>query len=64
MLNTLICVMAATLAVNTIFVFSLLASLTEGQRAVFIFATIAIAGGLFFSFRTMRRLGRNSEPRA
>jgi hypothetical protein len=56
MLNTLLCVMAATLAVNTIFVFSLLTSLTGEQRAMFVFATALLAGGLFFTVRTMRRL--------
>jgi hypothetical protein len=50
--------MAATVAVNTIFVFSLLASLDEGQRAMFVFATVVLAGGLFFSVRTMRRLNK------
>jgi hypothetical protein len=56
MLNTWLCIMAATVAVNTIFVFSLLASLNGEQRAMFVFATVALAGGLFFSVRTMRRL--------
>ena len=36
--------MAATIAVNTIFVFSLLASLTWEQRAMFLFATAALGG--------------------
>jgi hypothetical protein len=58
MLNTLLCVMAATLAVNTIFVFSLLESLNGEQRAMFVFATLAVAGGLLFSIRTMRRLSK------
>ena len=58
MLNTLLCVMAATVAVNTIFVFSVLATLNGEQRAVFVFATVAISGGLFFTIRTMRRLGK------
>jgi len=62
MLNKLLCVMAATVAVNTIFVFSLLASLDEGQRAMFVFATVVLAGGLFFTIRTLR--GGRSEPRA
>jgi hypothetical protein len=50
--------MAATVAVNTIFVFSVLATLNGEQRAVFVFATVAISGGLFFTIRTMRRLGK------
>jgi hypothetical protein len=50
--------MAATLAVNTIFVFSLLESLNGEQRAMFVFATLAVAGGLLFSIRTMRRLSK------
>jgi hypothetical protein len=58
MLNTLLCVMAATVAVNTIYVFSLLATLNGEQRAIFMFATVAIAGGLFFTIRTMRRLSK------
>ena len=56
MLYTWICLMAATLAVNTIFVFSLLATLTWDQRAMFLFATAALAGGLFFTIRTMQGL--------
>ena len=58
MLNTWLFIMAATLAVNTIFVFSLLAALTREQRAMFIFATVVLAGGLLFSIRTMQRLNR------
>ena len=58
MLNTFLCVMAATLAVNTIFVFSLLASLNGEQRAMFVFATLVVAGGLLFSIRTLRRLNK------
>ena len=53
MLFTWICAMAATIAINTIFVFSLLASLTWEQRAMFLFATAALAGGLLFTIRTM-----------
>jgi len=56
MLYTWICLMAATLAVNTIFVLSLLATLTWEQRAMFLFATVVLAGGLFFTIRTMHRL--------
>jgi hypothetical protein len=56
MLNTLICVMTATVAVNTIFVFTLLASLTGEQRAMFVFATVVLSGALFFTIRTMRRM--------
>jgi hypothetical protein len=58
MLNTLLWVIAATVAVNTIYVFSLLASLNGEQRAMFMFATVAIAAGLFFTIRTMRRLSK------
>jgi hypothetical protein len=58
MLYTWICVMAATIAVNTIFVLSLLATLTWEQRAMFVFATILLAGGLFFTIRTMQRLNK------
>jgi len=58
MLYTWICVMAATIAVNTIFVLSLLATLTWEQRAMFVFATILLAGGLIFTIRTMQRLNK------
>jgi hypothetical protein len=65
MLNTLLCVMAATVAVNTIFVLSLLASLNQEQRAMFVFATVVLAGGLLLTIRTMRRLSKpHSETRA
>jgi hypothetical protein len=50
--------MAATLAVNTIFVLTLLATLSWDQRAMFLFATIILAGGLFFTIRTMLHLNR------
>jgi hypothetical protein len=50
--------MAATLAVNTIFIFTLLATLTWEQRAMFLFATIALSGGLVFTIRTMQRLNK------
>jgi hypothetical protein len=58
MLFTWICLMAATLAINTIFVFSLLATLTWDQRAMFLFATAALAGALLFTIRTMTRLSK------
>ena len=58
MFYTWICIMAATLAVNTIFIFTLLATLTWEQRAMFLFATIALAGGLVFTIRTMQRLNK------
>jgi hypothetical protein len=58
MLNTLLFVMAATIAVNTIFIFSLLASLDGEQRAMFVFATAVLAGGILLSVRTMQRLNK------
>jgi hypothetical protein len=58
MLFTWMFVMAATIGVNTIFVLSLLASLTWDQRAMFLFAAIVLAGGLLFSIRTMLRLNK------
>jgi hypothetical protein len=58
MLNTLLCVMAATVAVNTIFIFSLLASLDGEQRAIFVFATVVLAGGMLLSVKTMQRLNK------
>jgi hypothetical protein len=60
MLYTWICLMAATLAVNTIFLISLLATLTWDQRAMFLFATIVLTGGLFFTIRTMLRLNKHT----
>ena len=58
MLYTWIYMMAATLAVNTIFVLSLLATLTWEQRGMFLFATAALAGGLYFTIWTLRGLNR------
>ena len=40
------------------FVFSLLATLTWEQRAIFLFATVALAGGLCSRIRTMRSLNK------
>jgi hypothetical protein len=60
MLYTWICLMAATLAVNTIFVISLLAPLTWDQRAMFLFATAALTGGLLFTIRTIQRLNKTN----
>ncbi len=60
MLYTWICLMAATLAVNTIFLISLLAPLTWGQRAMYLFATIVLTGGLFFTIRTMQQLNKHN----
>jgi len=56
MLYTWIFIMVATLAVNTVFVFSLLATLTWEQRAMFLFATAVLAGGLLLTMRTARSL--------
>jgi len=47
--------MAATIAVNTIFVCSLLATLTWEQRAMFLFAAIALAGGILYTIRVLQR---------
>jgi hypothetical protein len=58
MLYTWICTMAATLAINTMFVISLLSTLTWEQRAMFLFAAIILSGGLFFSVKTMRSLNK------
>jgi hypothetical protein len=60
MLNSWLCIMAVTLAVNTIFVISLLATLSEEQRAMFLFATVVLAGGLLFTIPTLRRVTRNT----
>jgi hypothetical protein len=58
MLYTWLGVMAATIAVNTIFLVSLLATLTWEERAMFLFAAILLMGGLFFTIRTMQRLNK------
>lgn len=58
MLYTWICVMAATIAVNTIFLCTLLATLTWDQRAMFLFAAVLLTGGLLFTIRTMQRLNK------
>jgi hypothetical protein len=58
MLYTWLCLMAATIAVNTIWIFSLLAPLSWDQRAMFLFATALLSGGLFFTIRTMLRLNK------
>jgi hypothetical protein len=55
---TWIFIMAATIAVNTVFIFSLLAALTWEQRVTFLFATVLLAGGLFFSIRNMQRFNK------
>ena len=53
---TWLCIMAATIALNTVFLFSLLATLTWEERSMFLFATVALGGGLLFTIRTMRGL--------
>ena len=58
MLFTWMSLMAATIAVNTIFILSLLATLTWDQRAMFLFAAVVLAGGVLFSIRTMLRLNK------
>jgi hypothetical protein len=58
MLFTWMFLMAATIGLNTIFVLSLMASLTWEQRAMFLFAAVVLAGGLLFSIRTMLRLNK------
>ena len=55
-----ISLMAATVAVNTIFIITLLAGLGWGQRSVFFSAALLLAGGLWYTIRTMLRL-TNSE---
>jgi hypothetical protein len=52
--------MVATLAVNTIFVISLLATLTWDQRAMFLFATAALTGAVLFTIRTMTHLNKTN----
>jgi hypothetical protein len=59
MLSSWLFILVATLAINTIFVISLLATLNGEQRAMFLFATVVLAGGLFFTMRIMQRLSRH-----
>jgi hypothetical protein len=49
-------IMAITIVINTIFVISLLAGLNGEQRAIFLFAAVALGGGLLFTIRTMQGL--------
>jgi hypothetical protein len=58
MLYTWICIMAATIAINTVFVFSLLATLTWEQRSMSLFAAIVLAGGLLYTIRTLQRAAK------
>jgi hypothetical protein len=53
---TWICIMAATIAVNTVFILSLFATLTWEQRTMYLFASAVIASALLFTIRAMRRL--------
>jgi hypothetical protein len=64
MFYTWICVMATTIAINTIFIVTLLAALTWEQRAMFLFATAAVAGGLFFTIGALRILNPPHTPSA
>ena len=59
MLATWLFILTATLALNTIFVISLLATLNWEQRAMFLFATAVLAGGLLATMRIMQRLSRH-----
>ena len=53
-------ILASTLVINTIFVMTLLAALSSGERAAFLFATVVLAGGILFTLRTVRSL--NTPP--
>lgn len=57
---TWISLMAATIAVNTVFVFSLLAALTWEERSLFLFAAAVLAGGVLFTIRTMLRFNERN----
>ena len=54
-----ICLMAVTVAVNTIFVITLLAGLGWEPRWMFFSAAILLAGGLWYTIRTMLRLTKS-----
>ncbi|HEX5226583.1 MAG TPA: hypothetical protein VFW44_02690 [Bryobacteraceae bacterium] len=56
MLFARICILAATLAVNTVFIMTLLAGLSWGERALFLFATVVLAGGIIFTLRSFQDL--------
>jgi hypothetical protein len=56
MLYAWVGILGATLVINTIFVLTLLAALTWDERAIFLFATVLLAGGLLFTIRTIRSL--------
>lgn len=66
MLFAWICILATTLAINTIFVMTLFAGLSWGERAVIMFATAAIAAGILFTLRSVRALSMPalSTPKA
>lgn len=61
MLNTWLCIMAMTLAINTILVATLLAALDGVERAMFLFATLVLVGAILFTIRTMQRLSRPEQ---
>ena len=58
MVYTWICILAATIVLNTLFVVTLLSSLTWDQRGMFLFALAALMGGLFFTIRTLQRANK------
>jgi hypothetical protein len=62
MLYAWICILATTLVLNTIFVLTLLAALNWEERAMFLFATIVLAGGILFTLRTVRSLAPPAPP--
>jgi hypothetical protein len=57
---TWICIMAITIAINTIFIVTLLAALSWEQRAMFLFATVVLGGGIWYTIRTLCRSAKIS----
>ena len=60
MVYTWICILATTLAINTIFIMTLLAALSWQERGMFLFATVVLTAGIMFSIRSVRALAEPS----
>ena len=60
MLFAWICILATTLAINTIFVMTLFAGLSWGERAAILFTAMALAAGILLTLRSARSL--TAEP--
>lgn len=56
MLFAWICILATTLAINTIFVMTLFAGLNWEERTAILFASAALAAGILLTLRSARSL--------